>query len=106
MKFVTNLRLTVTALFVFALSGVKADDNSILYKETARAQNQSLLWGPYCPNLYFGVRPRIPKSLVGGLMWAKVEDFQNVQHSMSPAHLPASKGYGGQLKLGCWFCRC
>ncbi|KAK8101180.1 hypothetical protein PG999_011554 [Apiospora kogelbergensis] len=37
--------------------------------------------GPYRPNLYFGLRPRIPKSLMAGLMWAKVDNFQDVQHN-------------------------
>ncbi|KAH8667006.1 glycoside hydrolase family 63 protein [Xylariales sp. PMI_506] len=27
-------------------------------------------WGPYRPNLYFGVRPLVPESLLMGLMWA------------------------------------
>jgi hypothetical protein len=49
--------------------------------EVEKATNASLLWGPYRPNLYFGVRPRIPKSLMGGLMWTRVEDYQSVQHS-------------------------
>lgn len=48
--------------------------------EIEKASNDSLLWGPYRPNLYFGVRPRIPKSLMGGLLWTKVEDH-TVQHS-------------------------
>ena len=48
--------------------------------EIEKASNDSLLWGPYRPNLYFGVRPRIPKSLMGGLLWTKVEDH-SVQHS-------------------------
>ncbi|KAF1923812.1 glycoside hydrolase family 63 protein [Didymella exigua CBS 183.55] len=47
----------------------------------AAAGNDSLLWGPYRPNLYFGVRPRVPKSLMGGLLWARVEDYQSVQTS-------------------------
>ncbi|KAF1961233.1 glycoside hydrolase [Byssothecium circinans] len=42
--------------------------------EIEKASNESLLWGPYRPNLYFGVRPRIPKSLMGGLLWTRVED--------------------------------
>lgn len=50
--------------------------------ENAKLSNESLLWGPYRPNLYFGVRPRIPKSLMTGLMWAKVDSFQGVQNSM------------------------
>jgi mannosyl-oligosaccharide glucosidase len=45
-----------------------------------KASNESLLWGPYRPNLYFGVRPRIPKSLMGGLLWTRVEDH-TVQNS-------------------------
>lgn len=47
--------------------------------------NDSLLWGPYRPNLYFGVRPRIPKSLLTGLMWTNVDDFgwaqENFRHT-------------------------
>jgi hypothetical protein len=57
--------------------------------EIEKASNDSLLWGPYRPNLYFGVRPRIPKSLMGGLMWTKVEDH-TVQHSKSQLCYPAS----------------
>ena len=49
--------------------------------EIEKASNDSLLWGPYKPNLYFGVRPRIPKSLTGGLLWTRVEDYQTVQNS-------------------------
>ena len=50
--------------------------------DNAKVSNDSLLWGPYRPNLYFGVRPRIPKSLMTGLIWAKVDSFQGVQNSM------------------------
>ena len=52
------------------------------------AANDSLLWGPYRPNLYFGVRPRIPKSLLTGLMWAKVDSFATVQSSKSMTPSP------------------
>lgn len=55
---------------------------SVLASELGRASNESLLWGPYRPNLYFGVRPRLPKSLSTGLLWSMVEDFQSVQSSM------------------------
>ncbi|KAA8643296.1 mannosyl-oligosaccharide glucosidase [Aspergillus tanneri] len=60
-----------------------AGDVSILAKEAARVNNQSLLWGPYKSNLYFGVRPRIPNSLFAGLMWAKVDDFATAQQRMA-----------------------
>lgn len=56
-------------------------DEAVLHAEMTRLNNQSLLWGPYRPNLYFGTRPRIPKSLMTGLMWARVDDYQSVQHS-------------------------
>ncbi|KAF2710732.1 glycoside hydrolase family 63 protein [Pleomassaria siparia CBS 279.74] len=49
--------------------------------EIEKASNDSLLWGPYRPNLYFGVRPRIPKSFMGGLMWTRVEDYASVQNN-------------------------
>ncbi|KAE9974852.1 hypothetical protein EG328_003581 [Venturia inaequalis] len=70
-----------------AMAGCK-NGNSIWFcndpttiADIERASNQSLLWGPYRPNLYFGVRPRIPESLLIGLLWAKVEDYQSVQHN-------------------------
>ncbi|OKL63106.1 hypothetical protein UA08_01397 [Talaromyces atroroseus] len=54
-------------------------DVSILVNEFARANNQSLLWGPYKPNLYFGVQPRIAKSLTAGLLWANVDSYETAQ---------------------------
>lgn len=48
----------------------------------SKASNDSLLWGPYRPNVYFGVRPRLPKSLTTGLLWGRVEDFTSVQHNI------------------------
>jgi mannosyl-oligosaccharide glucosidase len=44
------------------------------------SHNSSLLWGPYRPNLYFGLRPRIPDSLLTSLLWVRVEDFERIQH--------------------------
>ena len=74
---------------LFALCARAADnDASILIDEIGRTSNQSLLWGPYRPNLYFGVRPRIPKSLKAGLLWAKVDNYQDVQQSMSTSIEP------------------
>ncbi|QSS50985.1 glucosidase I [Histoplasma capsulatum var. duboisii H88] len=60
-------------------SSAASHEVPILAKELGRASNESLLWGPYRPNLYFGVRPRLPKSLIMGLMWANVDEFQNIQ---------------------------
>ena len=39
--------------------------------------SSSLLWGAYRPNLYFGLRPRIPQSLMTGLVWFGTQDYQS-----------------------------
>lgn len=41
-----------------------------------------LLWGPYRPNLYLGLRPRVPKSLLMGLMWYRAEDSSHITKSL------------------------
>lgn len=74
---------------LLAAPSTAEDDASILNTELARAGNQSLLWGPYRPNLYFGVRPRLPNSFMGGLMWAKVDNYLDVQHSTCFFPLPS-----------------
>ena len=64
--------------YLLLLNAVLAasQDSSVFSK----ASNDSLLWGPYRPNLYFGLRPRLPKSLMTGLLWGRVEDFTTVQN--------------------------
>lgn len=78
-----GLSLLTAALYATGISAnTDPGDASILINEAARANNESLLWGPYKSNLYFGVRPRIANSLSAGLMWAKVDDFGTAQQSM------------------------
>ena len=85
------LFLAATLLQLLAFSPVLADEGSgsesILTSEIGRANNESLFWGPYKSNLYFGVRPRTPQGLWAGLMWAKVDSFQDVQ-SGNYLHIP------------------
>ncbi len=90
-----GLRLAVAAI-VESAAVADDSDSTILYKEIARNSNQSLLWGPYRPNLYFGVRPRIPKSFLGGLMWSRVDNYQDVQNSKFVDFLCA------ELLVGYW----
>ena len=59
------------------------DSQQEVLSKNQKRTNESLLWGPYRPNLYFGVRPRIPKSLTTGLLWARTDNFEKVQHSTS-----------------------
>lgn len=73
--------LVLCGSFVGVAHAADAQDESILNGEMTRLNNQSLLWGPYRPNLYFGVRPRIPKSLQTGLMWSKLDEYSDIQSS-------------------------
>ncbi|OLL22364.1 putative mannosyl-oligosaccharide glucosidase [Neolecta irregularis DAH-3] len=60
-----------------------------LLSAVAKAQNDSLLWGPYRPQLYAGFRPRIPKSLLTGIMWANVDDMgsiNDIRHTCEQSH--------------------
>ncbi|KAK4462167.1 putative mannosyl-oligosaccharide glucosidase [Cladorrhinum samala] len=79
-----------------AAAAADENDESILHSEVGRQNNQSLLWGPYRPNLYFGVRPRIPKSLMTGLMWGKAESYNDFQQTVryTCEQNEGMKGYG------------
>ncbi|KIY51084.1 glycoside hydrolase family 63 protein [Fistulina hepatica ATCC 64428] len=44
----------------------------------AATVNDANLWGAYRANLYFGVRPRLPQSLMAGLMWFGTHDYQSI----------------------------
>lgn len=74
-----SLALVISAVSLFP-SVITGEDQKAL-ADNAKVSNESLLWGPYRPNVYFGVKPRIPKSLTTGLLWAKVDDYQTVQQS-------------------------
>lgn len=63
-------------------STATAVNEGILHSEIGRLNNQSLLWGPYRPNLYFGVRPRVPSGIATALSWVKVDNYVDVQGSM------------------------
>lgn len=58
-------------------------DPAVLASEIGRLNDESLLWGPYKPNLYFGVRPRLPQGLWTGLMWTGVSSFEQVPKGSS-----------------------
>ncbi|KAI5958652.1 CWH41 [Candida theae] len=54
------------------------DSTNTLASQYATLADNSLLWGPYRSSLYFGIRPRIPKSLLSGLMWFPITDYQSI----------------------------
>lgn len=62
---------------VYANVDEDVDETSLLY-QYSKLSNDSLLWGPYRSALYFGVRPRIPRSLLSGLMWFNVDTYNGI----------------------------
>ena len=44
-------------------------------------------------NLYFGLRPRVPNTLMTGLMWHGLNDYQSILSACCRHSLPRSEGY-------------
>ena len=70
---------SVSSLLATTCAVLAAAEESSVF---SKASNESLLWGAYRPNVYFGVRPRIPKSILTGLLWGRVEDFSSIQNDV------------------------
>ncbi|KAI8934178.1 hypothetical protein NX059_008928 [Plenodomus lindquistii] len=80
----------VALTYASLLQGVLAIDPAA----TVSSNNASLLWGPYRPNLYMGIRPRIPDSLIAGLMWSKFENVEKtLRHNVNISDGMAKFGY-------------
>ncbi|EFZ04399.1 glycoside hydrolase family 63 protein [Metarhizium robertsii ARSEF 23] len=74
---------SLAAVAAILATGTSATgDLSVLTGEIGRQNNESLFWGPYKPNLYFGVRPRLPQSLWTGLMWGRIEEYNDVKDGL------------------------
>ncbi|KAJ1965824.1 Processing alpha glucosidase I [Dipsacomyces acuminosporus] len=74
------LGLILAALSATALAHVPDSDIGAAQRQL----DSELLWGTYRPNLYFGTRPRLPGSLLSGLMWFGLDDagnWQKIRHS-------------------------
>ncbi|CAE6490183.1 unnamed protein product [Rhizoctonia solani] len=52
--------------------------HALAQETTNSTYDDSLLWGTYRPNLYFGLRPRLPQSLMTGLMWFGTQHYQSL----------------------------
>lgn len=77
-----------TALLAVALSAGAARASS----ESIGDDDASLFWGTYRPNLYFGLRPRVPNTLMTGLMWHGLNDYQSIISMHCLFFLPSSSG--------------
>jgi mannosyl-oligosaccharide glucosidase len=77
-----NMSLSTVSAILLLASTVVAD----VLPFTTGASNSSLLWGTYRPNLYFGTRPRLPESVMTGLMWFDASNFQGFQRNDPEEH--------------------
>ncbi|KAG0691000.1 Processing alpha glucosidase I [Pichia californica] len=77
-------------IFLFGFANSQTLDNfDKIAEEYEKLNQESLNWGPYRSNLYVGVRPRIPNSLLSGLLWFPAETFQGPllsKHSCEQSH--------------------
>ncbi|KAL2912528.1 Processing alpha glucosidase I [Polyrhizophydium stewartii] len=83
---IATLALLALAHQATAVAGVGTEDAEALHAAVHHAQNQSLLWGTYRPNLYFGARTRTPETLLTGLMWHGLggiegRPWENIRHT-------------------------
>ena len=69
--------ICILLLILFIQNSLTEDDSYILKSAALAASNESLFWGTYRPNLYFGTRPRLPESLLTGLIWFGIEDLSS-----------------------------
>lgn len=81
-RFAASLATSTCALLQLgAVAAVETETNPFDYaahNPAAQTDNRTMLWGPYKPNVYFGVRPRLPEGLWSSLMWANVNGFESI----------------------------
>ncbi|KAJ2646755.1 Processing alpha glucosidase I [Coemansia sp. RSA 1250] len=69
------------------LAAISATAFSVDMGEIQSKLDSELLWGTYRPNLYFGTRPRVPNSLLSGLIWFGLDDQRNWQKTRHSCEL-------------------
>ncbi|PHH69374.1 hypothetical protein CDD82_7805 [Ophiocordyceps australis] len=98
MRMAALARLVATGLAaaLLAQAASASADDALMAGELSRLNNQSLFWGPYKPNLYFGVRPRTSPGLWTGLMWGRIQTYEDVKDGFryTCEQGPDMHGYG------------
>ncbi|OBA19273.1 glycoside hydrolase [Metschnikowia bicuspidata var. bicuspidata NRRL YB-4993] len=77
------------ASFEFDLDNVSPFSDNSTEQTYQRISDDSLLWGPYRSGIYLGIRPRIPKSLMSGLLWFNVDSHRgilSIRHAYEQGH--------------------
>lgn len=57
-----------------------------LLEFNTKAYNNTMLWGTYRPQVYFGMKTRSTKPIVTGIMWYDVHDFQGIESKFHKNH--------------------
>jgi len=76
----SSLGLAVAALAILARVSSAHDNPNPAFP----SDSDSLFWGPYKPNLYFGIRPRAPDGVWAGLMWSKFNKPEDLSRRKWP----------------------
>ncbi|KAG4305512.1 hypothetical protein PORY_001068 [Pneumocystis oryctolagi] len=63
--------------FYIKISAIESKEKKII-QEAEIASNASLLWGPYRPNLYMGIRSRNPETILAGIMWTGLDNYAQI----------------------------
>jgi mannosyl-oligosaccharide glucosidase len=89
-----KLLLSSVVLAGSLLSSTAQAQPQVEFNSSASAfvEDPALLWSTYAPQLYFGIKPRLPKSITNGLMWFGLNDYEglNRQSNSSPPPSPFS----------------
>ncbi|WFD29638.1 mannosyl-oligosaccharide glucosidase [Malassezia sp. CBS 17886] len=67
----------VVAALAGAVAGARGAAAAPASADDAHAP--STLWGTYRPQLFFGMRPRVPETLLTGLAWFSPADYRNMK---------------------------
>lgn len=78
-------RPLVRSMQLVRLAALAAVAGTALGGNGSHAATDSLLWGTFRPNLYFGMRARLPHSVLTGLMWYGAHDYQSLSRTSPPA---------------------
>ncbi|KAM0808066.1 hypothetical protein AB5N19_08407 [Seiridium cardinale] len=89
---ITGMRWLIAIILLMASTAQAYDTASRAGRETTSLKT----WGPYRPNLYFGVRPTIPDTLLFGLMWASGDDQSGMLNTLRDTceQSDGMEGYG------------
>lgn len=84
-------------LLLFALGRARAVEGDVDLEKQA---NDSLIWGTYRPGLYFGLKPRVPASLLTGIAWFGAHDYESYKRASLLVGARTRRKLTGEQKPG------